>query len=483
MAKLELTLPYQLQSDRERTLFSAFWIILGLALTWAILHAGPFLNLLGITSSLWQIVAQIVVLFVAGVAYIYVPYQIATNDVEGVNVIANKDGLGLPSTSYWGITAPRWLLWEEVRTLEMQHGLDGNSYVRIGLKDGDSCHVKCNSLKSEDLEQLLLAIEVWAEKAVWSTRLSEFRDTLSNVNRGLTGLSYTQLWEEELGRRFNATTFVPLEPGHKLRSGTIKIVRQLAFGGFSAVYLAADDRAGTVVLKESVFATDDQDPAQKKALELFQREAILLAKLQHPQIVRIIDHFVEALRDYLVIEYLEGENLRQLVRRLGRQPESKVIPWAKQMASILLYLHSQNPPIVHRDFTPDNLILKNDDRLVLIDFGAANQFLGSATGTLLGKPAYMAAEQVKGKATPASDLYALGCIVYFLLVGHDPETLAVASPDWQGCEISPALKGLIVKLTSMEADRRPGAGELLSELEQILPSSKALPTLPSKPSY
>src|SRR5262249_30040886 len=263
--------------------------------------------------------------------YIYVPYQIAINESEGVNVIANKDGIGLPSPAYWGIGAPRWLVWQEVRQLELEPGWDGNQYVKIGLKNGDSCQLNCNALKSEDLEQLLLSLEVWAEEAVWSTELSEFRDELSNKNRGLTGLSYTQLWEEELGRRFNSTTFVPLQPGHKLRSGTINVIRQLAFGGFSAVYLAEDDKVGTVVLKESVFAVDDKDPAQKKALELFQREAILLGKLQHPQIARIIDHFVEASRNYLVIEYLEGENLRQLVRRLGRQPESKVINWAKQM--------------------------------------------------------------------------------------------------------------------------------------------------------
>ena len=483
MAKLELTLPYQLQSKEERNYFYVFWAVLGLALTWAILHSGPFFNLLGITSSLWQLVTELVVILVAGVAYVYVPYQIATNEVEGVSVIANKDGLGLPSTSYWGIAPPRWVIWEEVRKLGMNKGLDGNSYVSIGLRDGDNYQVKCKSLKSVDLEQLLLAIEVWAEKAVWSTKLSEFRDELSNRNRGLSGPSYTQLWEEELGRRFNSTTFVPLEPGNKLRSGTIQVTRQLAFGGFSSVYLAEDDRAGTVVLKESVFAADDKDPAQRKALELFQREAVLLAKLQHPQIARIIDHFVEASRNYLVIEYLEGETLRQLVRRLGRRPESKVIAWAKQMAGILLYLHSQNPPIIHRDFTPDNLILRNDDSLVLIDFGAANQFLGSATGTLLGKPAYMAVEQVKGKATPASDLYALGCTLYFLLVGHDPETLAVAPPRLQTCELSEALNALIVNLTSTEANSRPDAREVLSELEMISPPTTATPALPNKQSH
>jgi hypothetical protein len=448
------------------------WAVLGLAAVWAILHLDLLLAPFGI-GQLWYLsIVKLAIFLVGGIAYVYVPYQIATREAEGINVIANKDGLGLPSTSLLGMGAPRWLGWDEVKQLEAKQTLFGAPYLEIGLKNGESHRLKVKSIHKEDLEQLLLSLEVWAEQAVWSPKLIEYRDDLSNSNRGLTGLSYTQMWEEELGRRFNSTTFVPLQPGRTLRGGSLKIVRQLAFGGFSAVYLAEDNRAGTVVLKESVYVLDENDPVKRKAAELFQREARLLARLQHPQIARVLDHFTENARDYLVIEHIEGENLRQLVKRLGKQQEAKVIGWAKQLINILKYLHIQEIPIIHRDFTPDNLILRNDGSLVLIDFGAANQFLGSATGTLLGKPAYMAPEQVKGKATPESDLYAFGCTLYFLLVGHDPETLSVAHPRTEVPVISKDLDGLIANLTAPEVSERPTANQILAELEKFSQSSK-----------
>src|SRR5262249_48633804 len=148
----------------------------------------------------------------------------------------------------------------------------------ISFKPHGSCTLPLKYLSNQDLEQLLLSLEVLTDKAVWTPRLIEFRDEVQNENRGITGWSFTQLWEEELERRFNSTTFFPLEPGRVVASGRLKILRQLAFGGFSAVYIAEDQNTNTVVLKESVVSEDSPDPAKKKALELFNREAILLSQ-------------------------------------------------------------------------------------------------------------------------------------------------------------------------------------------------------------
>lgn len=467
MTRLELSLPYKELSDRERTGFRIFWALAGVGAGALIFTAHHILSYFGVSPPGWLPLAKFLAFIGGGLAYVYIPYQMATNEAQGTHVFLNQEGLGIPTT-FLGIGPGKWLPWQDVKTLEIEAASAENAFLRIGVGNNQFYSLRMASFSREDLEQLLLAAEACAKEAVWSPRLAEYRDNLQNENRGLLGLSYTQLWEEELGRRFTSTTFVPMEPGRALRSGTITVHRQLAFGGFSAVYIAEDQSAGTVVLKESVFASDDVDPIKQKATELFKREAMLLTKLHHPQIARVIDHFTESSRDYLVIERVEGESLRQLVKRVGKQPESKVIAWALQMSGILDYLHSQSPPVLHRDFTPDNLILKDDGSLVLIDFGAANQFLGAVTGTLLGKPAYMAPEQVRGKATPLSDLYALGSTLYFLLVGSDPKTLTVAHPGHETENVSAGLDRLVARLTAYEAaDRLSSAQALVRELERL----------------
>lgn len=129
-----------------------------------------------------------------------------------------------------------------------------------------------------------------------------------------------------------------------------------------------------------------------------------------------------------MLEYIQGDNLREYVRKHGPLEESLVIDLMLQMADVLCYLHQQNPPIIHRDFTPDNLVLKADRSLIVIDFGAANEYIGTATGTLIGKQCYMPPEQVRGKSDLSTDLYALGGTASFLLTGNDPEALRSSHP-------------------------------------------------------
>src|SRR5262249_39929673 len=155
--------------------------------------------------------------------------------------------------------------------------------------------------------------------------------------------SYTAMWEDELSRRFTSTAYVPLEPEHVLQGGRLKIVSQLSFGGLSAVYLCQYNDRDLVVLKEAVIAGEGDSEMQTKAIELFVREAQILVKLDHPSIAKVMDHFVEAGRHYLVIEYHAGQDLRQYVKQNGRASESQVLKWASQIADILSYLHSQEP--------------------------------------------------------------------------------------------------------------------------------------------
>ncbi len=337
---------------------------------------------------------------------------------------------------------------------------EGN--LDLHFTSGGHVNIPLKSLKRSDLERLLLSLEVWGTQCQRTPELIAFHDQLQNENLGIEKLSYTQMWEEELSRRFSATAFVPLEPDRKLQNGRIKIVKQLAFGGLSAIYLAQLNEKDMVVVKEAVIPEGTEEKAREKAMELFAREAQLLIRLDHDQIAKVFDHFHEEGRHYLLLEYVRGQDLRQLVKQNGPQPTSHVVKWAHEIAGILSYLHEQAPPIIHRDLTPENIVLNENGSVKLIDFGAANEFVGTATGTLVGKQAYMAPEQLRGKASTLSDIYALGGTLHYLLTAKDPEPLSESSPKELRPDVPEALDSFIYKLTSMEETDRPQSASVVA---------------------
>jgi serine/threonine protein kinase len=159
--------------------------------------------------------------------------------------------------------------------------------------------------------------------------------------------------------------------------------------------------------------------------------------------------------------------LRRFVKERGPQPEDFVLNWAEQICEILIYLHSQNPPVIHRDLTPDNLVLRVDGKLVLIDFGAANAFVGTATGTMVGKQSYMPIEQLRGKSVPQSDIFSLGGTIYFLLTGEDPRPLEPSQVK-NNSNISTKLNPFLARCTAVEvADRFRSSTEVLDQLRAI----------------
>jgi len=134
----------------------------------------------------------------------------------------------------------------------------------------------------------------------------------------------------------------------------------------------------------------------------------------------------------------------------------------------LKYLHEQDPPIVHRDLTPDNLVIRDDGSLALIDFGAANEFIGNATGTFVGKQAFIAPEQFRGKAVVHSDIYSFGCTLYCLLTAKEPEALCTSNPRDVRADVSNQLSEIVVACTQIEPlDRYPSAAALIPVLRQL----------------
>jgi serine/threonine protein kinase, bacterial len=223
-----------------------------------------------------------------------------------------------------------------------------------------------------------------------------------------------------------------------------------------------------VVLKEFVLPSHAGIEVSSRTLENIQREETLLKTLEHDQIVKILDFFVEDHRAYLVLEYIEGPSLKKLVESEGRLSEDKAINFGVQICEILNYLHAQQPPVVHRDLTPDNLIVTTDGALKLIDFNVAQQLESTSTRTIVGKHCYIPPEQFRGKASAQSDLYAAGATMFFLLTGTEPEPITVSHPITAQEDVSAKLDEIVAKATQPElAKRYQTSAELMRDLLEL----------------
>lgn len=275
----------------------------------------------------------------------------------------------------------------------------------------------------------------------------------------------------------------PLPPGSIVGGGKYEVTEILAAGGHAVTYKGETTETDknlpsrTIALKEIVLPVAGGAQIRKRALENVKREAELLQKLDHEQIVSCFDVFSEGHKAYICLEYIDGFSLRKLIAETGPIEEARVLPLAGQMADILGDLHSQSPPLLHRDFTPDNLILKPDGKLVLIDFNVAEQREGFETSTVVGKHSYIPPEQFRGKATVQSDIYALGCTLHWLLTAEDPEPITASHPRQIKEEISSATDDLVARATAPDAQARfKSVAELLTheslaELEMESPTS------------
>src|SRR5882762_9698854 len=251
--------------------------------------------------------------------------------------------------------------------------------------------------------------------------------------------------------------------------GRYRIIRQLGQGGMGAVYEALDERLDTTVaLKETLF-TDE------KLRKQFEREARLLARMHHPALPRVSDHFNEAEGQFLVMQYIAGEDLSvMLAQKGGPFPQSEVLRWADQLCDALDYLHTQDPQIIHRDIKPQNLKLTARGQIVLLDFGLAKGSAGqmsvvTTSVSIFGyTPNYAPLEQIQGLGTdPRSDIYALSATLYHLMTAVKPPdalTRAAALVNGQPDPLLPAhevvsaigseVAGVLARAMSQNRDQR-----------------------------
>src|SRR5215510_9766383 len=204
--------------------------------------------------------------------------------------------------------------------------------------------------------------------------------------------------------------------------GRYKVVRPLGQGGMGTVYEAIDERLDTTVaLKETFFADE-------RLRKQFEREARLLARLHHPALPRVSDHFSEGDGQFLVMQFIPGDDLSvMMAQKNGPFSPDQVLTWADQLLDALDYLHTQEPQIVHRDIKPQNLKLTSRGQIILLDFGLAKGQAGdisrvTTSASIFGyTPNYAPLEQIQGLGTDArSDLYSLGATLYHLMTGVKP---------------------------------------------------------------
>ena len=199
-----------------------------------------------------------------------------------------------------------------------------------------------------------------------------------------------------------------------------RIVEILGQGGMGSVYHAVDENLGVdVAVKENLFTTDEY-------ARQFRLEAVILANLRHPNLPRVTDHFVIGDEgQYLVMDYIEGEDLRQRMERLGNITEDEAILIGAAICDALTYLHTRKPAILHRDLKPGNVKITPDGHIFLVDFGLAKVLHGSqatTTGARAMTPGYSPPEQYgTARTDPRTDIYSLGATLYAALSGIIPE--------------------------------------------------------------
>jgi serine/threonine protein kinase len=268
--------------------------------------------------------------------------------------------------------------------------------------------------------------------------------------------------------------------------GRYQVEDVLGGGGMALVYRARDEELDRPVAIKLLADNLAADEAFRKR---FLREARLAAQLAHPNVVQVYDSGEADGRPYIVMEYVEGETLAELLSRRGRVPPAEAVELALQVCSGLEHAHRAG--LIHRDIKPQNLLIRGDGTVKIVDFGIARSARGTRlteTGSVLGTAAYLAPEQAAGEeVTPAADVYAVGVVLYELLAGRTPHTaesltqFLVSGHDQSipelrelAPEVPEALEDVVMRcLARIPEYRPPSAGALAASLSA---TSGELPT-------
>lgn len=292
---------------------------------------------------------------------------------------------------------------------------------------------------------------------------------------------------------------IPLKSGETLR-GRYRIKRIIGQGGMGSIYLADDTRleGRQCALKEVEHDRSMPPELAREARDQFLREATVLARLDHPNLPKVSDFFSIGNRDYLVMDYVPGKDLRTLITEARQEnrflPESEVLNWAGQLANALTYLHNQNPCILHRDIKPSNLKITPDGLIKLVDFGLVKLLApGEITITVMqgqGTALYTPLEQYggdSGHTDVRSDVYAFGATLYHLLTNEPPadarerflQPETYIPPRQINSDISLRTERAILWAMSLHPDERPETIDIFRQ--NLISDRQTLPRLTPGP--
>ncbi|MBX3135952.1 serine/threonine protein kinase [Candidatus Obscuribacterales bacterium] len=390
----------------------------------------------------------------------------------------SADGILLPRGPFLSLGFRPMRSWSDVRSVSIRQFVGetrpNKRTLIISFFSGGAIKLKLHQLSGKDLYDLLSAIDEHADDCVIAPEVLELRNCLFDEH-GARALPEEGRLRNLAAENFRSTVFVPYEVGQTIPNTEMRVVRQLSTKPLSAVYLVRRADGKLAVVKQFCFPDGGADGASQTKMSSqvermrknFLSEYELLSGLDNCRIAKVLEVLELGSSNLLVLEFARGRDLRDIVERDGVRSETMVLELARQIVDVMSYLHSQSIPILHRDLTPDNLILDEERNLRLIDFGAAHQFLEGITGTLIGKQCYVAPEQLRGEPSIRSDIYSFGCTLYFLLTGEDPIALT-QSDTGEESSVSRAMRTLILDCTQFDESARPGSfAEIRTRLDQI----------------
>ncbi len=342
------------------------------------------------------------------------------------------------------------------------------NYVYFKFKDGSDVLILWDDVRDTiDSTTLISCVRTWAPHA---TVKGDVKLTKSE-----SIATYTELWLKDMSL---TKTERRLRQDQTISEGTIlsnsyQIERILSGGGQGTAYLASvlpncdvPNMPPQVVIKEFILPSNDR--GLKKATDNLIKEVAILRRISHPRIVHLYDFFIEDMRGYFALEFVDGVTLRQLVAQSGPLEEASVAKIGATLCATLSYLHELSPPIIHGDVTPDNIMVDKSGSIKLMDFDASQELTRNKTNTVVGKHSYMSSEQFKGELGGSSDIYALGCTLHFLLTGEDPEPISESHPAQISKTVSESMDQIVSQATKFnQVDRFSDLNKMRARLERL----------------
>lgn len=388
-----------------------------------------------------------------------------SNDILRSELDLKAKGLDIRDRALDAIMPWDWLVKFEIR--QRNWSIFPN-YVYFQFKDRSDVLILWEDVADTmDSSTLVSCVRTWAPHA-------EIRGDV-NLMKSESIATYTELWLKDI----NSNKIEKRQRKDQVLSeGTVlsnsyEVKRILSGGGQGTAYLAdvlpgaeLPDMPPQVVIKEFILPANDR--GLKKATDGLLKEVAILRRINHPKIVRLYDFFIEDMRGYFAIEFIDGITLRKLVADTKPLRDGEVKAIAVSLCEALSYLHTLDPPIIHGDVTPDNVMVEKDGSVKLLDFDASQELTRNKTNTVVGKHAYMSPEQFRGIIGEASDIYALGCTLHYLLTGVDPEPISESRPADFVDTVSDAMNNIVSKATKFDPAQRYSKLDMVrSDLEQL----------------